>query len=316
MRIPVGVWRGLSFVTTVGLCLVSARAHAAPPTSLVYSRTPDAAACPDEAALRRAVATRLGSEAFTTTDVARRSVEVSISRSERGYRATVRTRLKDGPPSAERTLDAGDRCDELIEAVALAISVALDPSAFDEPSAPPEPAVPSEAPPTPSVSERPAPIDFSVGLGAALGLGEAPAPAFSGALYGAVRHTWLGAVLEVRRSLEASGETDHGTVSTTSTAFLGGPCAHVAFAFGCAVAELGFVTARIGDDPREDSTAFPRFGARLGVALPFAEDRLEARASFDALGLPGQLRVARGDATVYELPAGRVGIGVGLGLRF
>ena len=96
---------------------------------LVYSRTDDAASCGDERGLRRAVARRLGYDPF----VANRMNACGNVRAEgAGLRAHVYL-IRDGNTAGgSRELSSPTRdCTELLAAVALAISIAVDPDALD-----------------------------------------------------------------------------------------------------------------------------------------------------------------------------------------
>src|SRR5579859_7764190 len=104
---------------------VSTSSWASPSAKLTYVRGSGAEKCPDEGALRKAVATRLGYDPFfpwaTTTVVA----EVTASR--RGFHGQVQILDEHGDLRGRRALDAtsGD-CADMVRALALAISIAVD----------------------------------------------------------------------------------------------------------------------------------------------------------------------------------------------
>ena len=105
---------------------------------LVYSRTAPALGCPDEKALRRAVAGRLGYDPFVAASV--NSVVAELLENNDGLKARVYV-IRDGNVAGgARELTAKTRdCTELIAAVALALSIAIDPDALDRAPAEPEP---------------------------------------------------------------------------------------------------------------------------------------------------------------------------------
>jgi len=115
------------------LLLVSLRAtcaHAAPgdATRLDYARSNGAASCPDRDALASAVVKRLGYDPFFP--VARQTIVVQILDGEAGFRAEMHLVDADGIIRGSRELrESRDHCDELVASLALAISIALDPSA-------------------------------------------------------------------------------------------------------------------------------------------------------------------------------------------
>jgi hypothetical protein len=107
-----------------------AAGYAAQSARLVYSRSTDAAACPTEAELRRAVARRLGYDPFVA--VSNRTVVAEIRSLSRGLAARVYVVGDASTAGGARELTADDRdCTELLAAVALAISIAIDPDALD-----------------------------------------------------------------------------------------------------------------------------------------------------------------------------------------
>ncbi|MGH7440137.1 MAG: hypothetical protein ACRENE_30975, partial [Polyangiaceae bacterium] len=74
----IGIRRWLVGSALLTAVLVCRTAGATPSARLVYSRTTEASSCPDEAELRKAVATRLGYDPFFSW--ARQTVVVQISR--------------------------------------------------------------------------------------------------------------------------------------------------------------------------------------------------------------------------------------------
>lgn len=154
---------GIAATTTI---VGAAWAEGDPPVArLTFERGAGAEACPDQAALESAVAARLGYVPFRPDAV--RAISVRFARSGRGIAATVVATTAEGA-SRERTLSSATRdCEELASAVALAISVAIDPESLGrEPgervaSATSPSAATSSAPaapvPVPAPTARPAP---------------------------------------------------------------------------------------------------------------------------------------------------------------
>src|SRR5262245_35159385 len=130
-----------SVVACLTALLVARIAGASPSAKLVYVRGTGAEACPGEAELRKDVATRLGYDPFFP--VAQKTVVAQVSKVAGGYRGRVQIVADDGKLRGERELATkGQDCRELVHALALAVSVALDD--LDEP---PPPSTSVEEPP-------------------------------------------------------------------------------------------------------------------------------------------------------------------------
>ena len=136
----------MRLVAPLGLLAILSSAQAAlatPSARLVYTRSEDAASCPDEAALRKAVETRFGYDPFFAW--ARQTVVAQISREGARYVARVQLVDEQGLARGTRELRSDeDDCAEVFDAAALAISIALDASAT--PTAP-DPPTPNPPPP-------------------------------------------------------------------------------------------------------------------------------------------------------------------------
>jgi hypothetical protein len=123
-------------------------AGAQPRAALTYER--EDARCPDEAALRSMIESKLGYPPFD--DAAPLKVTVRVSQQGDGLRALIRTEGP-GEPPRERIVSSRSRsCRDLAEAVAFAVSLVVGAS---EPSAPSEPPVVDAGPPHLWVSPRP-----------------------------------------------------------------------------------------------------------------------------------------------------------------
>jgi hypothetical protein len=154
----------------LALLLATGRARAdpapagpAPPDAahtarLAFVRGSGAEGCPDEEALRGAVARRLGYDPFRAD--APRSLEASVRVVGSALHGVVRLRDATGVALGTRYLsEAVDGCAELVAAMALAISIAIDPKVLVS-SAPPSPPPPVTAPPpgrAPPAPASPAP---------------------------------------------------------------------------------------------------------------------------------------------------------------
>jgi len=110
-------------------------------TRLEYERSESAVNCPDRAALKSAVSKRLGYDPFFPAARQTILVEITDARDGDGLHAQMRLLDDQGIIMGSRELrDGSGHCDELVASLALAISIALDPSAALEASPEPRPA--------------------------------------------------------------------------------------------------------------------------------------------------------------------------------
>jgi hypothetical protein len=142
------------------------RSASANPTSrLVYVRAPGAESCPDEAEVRRAVATRLGYDPFRP--IASTTLTAEIRREKGTFRGRVRLVDEAGVERGARDLESrADDCRDLTTAMALSMSIAIDPLSVTRPdrpvgsmSAPPAPPSGDEPPPGPPPKDDATPTD-------------------------------------------------------------------------------------------------------------------------------------------------------------
>src|SRR6185312_13036234 len=112
MRTPLVL---LSIALIAAFSLATLGAHAAASAKLVYGRAPDVDGCGDEAAVRQAVALRVGYDPFVL--VSSNSIAVTISRAGADLVADVRLVDKHGVFVGGRTLhERTGRCEELTAA--------------------------------------------------------------------------------------------------------------------------------------------------------------------------------------------------------
>ena len=116
---------------------------------LIYEREPAAAICPDEPSLRAAVARRIGFDPFD--EAAPRTIVCRVSRLPRGLRVRIEIGTDGTEPKATRELvSRRTDCDDLAEALTVAIAIAINPLVA--------PARPVREPPWGPVSAPPAPV--------------------------------------------------------------------------------------------------------------------------------------------------------------
>lgn len=251
---------------------------------LTYTRSANASACPDEAALREAVAQKVGRDPFDGEDA---YVDVHIERSAGELVGSVEVR-EGSVVRGTRTLSSKSAsCDELVSALVVTISIALDPARFGVPPrpAPPPPARTPTPMSTSSTDEPPredlAPSSspskeqktgagWQIGAGAGAAFGVAPSPAAS--LHLSFGARWERASLDVegRVYLPASDAVAGGSVSTSSSIAAVVPCFHAGPVALCAVGALGVIRGegRGVRLPSTDSSFAAAAGARLAVEVP------------------------------------------------
>ena len=327
----------LAVSTLVALAAVAASASAqdGPPRAhLEYDRGEEDA-CPDASAIESAVSARLGYVPFV--DDAPLRIEVHVRRAGRTRRAVLRVTGADGSPRGERTVESsGSGCDELARALALAISVAIDPLSLTR-SAPVEatelpepvetvcptcpevaPAPVCPAPPEPTVAPAVAPerpeIGGFLGLGAHVAIEGAPDVTGGFVVEGGVE-----LFERVAIAIEARVDVPVGRDATTGRGqvrahFLGGslvPCVQLLFVSVCGTLTLGAMRGEGSgvDLPRNDASFFATAGARVAVTASFVE-ALELRVFGEVDGTLTPTLLDLSDRTVWRAPdvSGTVGV--------
>lgn len=165
----------------LGALTISARAEAAPRKGLriTWARGTGAERCVGALGLQEDVKSRLGYDAFALPGEL--AVEGTVTRGPRGFRAEITVRDGEQRVLGTRQLESREAdCRSLGEAVAVAITVAIDPEATGQPRStddaqllaamsaeptPPPVAPPPPAPPAPSVRGH-----ATLGAGASVGL--------------------------------------------------------------------------------------------------------------------------------------------------
>ena len=265
----------LPAVALLAACAFSAnRGHAAPgdATRLEYARSERAASCPDRMALKAAVSKRLGYDPFFPA--ARQTIVVEIIDVDGELRAQMRLVDDDGMIVGSRELrEQAGQCDELVASLALAISIALDPSAAlgEEPAsvakADRAEAAPAELPPEPEPElvaqehpqqtnppdgqlSKPSTLDRErVQLAARAAvfadLGSAPALAFGWRAGLDLHRRWFRLAAEFSQQLPASKALPEGGAARASV--LAGtlaPCLASTTLAGCGLFEFGSLQTR------------------------------------------------------------------------
>jgi len=292
---------------------------------------PEAASCPDETTLRSAVAARLGYDPFFPW--ARQTVIVQVWREGRRYHARVQLLDDKGLAHGTRGLSSEQStCAELFDAVALAISIAMDSLPVEEPPPQPPPPAPQPAPapppspapeappPAPSIAVEPPPppppLRFALGLDALGALGTEPGASFAGAGFASLLTARAAVSLELRA--DTPGVTNSaagpGRVHAWSAQALLVPCGRISHVSLCALGAIGGLRgwSTAITDPGSAWGLFVSAGARVAFDWPLSR-RFFVRAHLDATAavLRAHMLINGADAWRAPLFGGAVGVGVG-----
>jgi hypothetical protein len=301
------------------------RADATPAARLVYVRSPGTESCPDEVAVRAAVAARLGYNPFFRAAPATMTVEVS--KNGDGYRGHIQLIDENGNVRGVRDIaESSPRCEDIIDTLALTMSLAIDPLSLSRPPPPVTSADDTRAPPVPPPPsdnldvQRPIArheaLHLEAGAGASVWSGAAPAPNFGGSLFVRTRARSWSLALEGRADLPASRVVAEGAVKTNLAFGSLVPCFHLRYFSGCVVGSFGVLHATSDVHSPNDAFAFhAAVGPRLGAELP-VHGSVALWAHVDALWTltPEILQIGGVDA--YPLPRVSVGVTIGGSVRF
>lgn len=267
----------LTFMAQLAL-LASGTSFAQAPVRLDYRRGEGAEQCPDEQAIRNAVAVRLGYNAFRAE--APRSVIAVISRVGQRFTATISLRDASGAIVGEREVASAQAdCVELTEAMVLALSIAIDPlgRAREPVEAPEPPSAPPRAqqtqPAEPSLEREQSWPSIQAGLGLFASMGAQAHPSLGASVEARLRSSFLSLGLEGGAQLPTSVAASGGTVSTWLLAVSAVPCLHRGSFGGCALLSLGALRAVPHDLPGAESVTAASFaaGGRIFWELPWVE---------------------------------------------
>ena len=130
------------------------------PVRLVYTRSPEAEACPEASVIEADVTARLGESPFRPD--AQDSIEVNVERERGEWRALIEEREGGGPPSGSRVVtSSAESCDSLALAVGLAIALMIRARSSVEVAPPPTPVAPTPVAPAIVPAPPPCPDDSS-----------------------------------------------------------------------------------------------------------------------------------------------------------
>lgn len=338
--------KGVASALVLSAMLFATPARAEPAARFVYLRGASTETCPDEVDVRQAVHARLGYDPFSS--YATSTLLAEVHRSGTGFAAELKLVDGDNLVRGERSLKTAGACADLMNALALSISIAIDPLSITRDGPPPgtppseraverlpstspaEESTTTTTPPPesdrPRVDAPPPSHDFAIALGPVASIGAAPAPAVGLALglEAASKHTLVG--IEGRADLPASRSNQPGRIQSSllSGSLLAGLRFGVVHA--AAVGMVGRIAASAEDvdAPRRASAVVGGAGLRVGVAVPLGRAlglegerwSLEARARAEALGMFVRHTLAVDGHDGYAYPPVSGSAAVALALRF
>jgi hypothetical protein len=236
------VGRSIAIWAALLASAIPTTANARPSARLVYSRAAGAESCPDERALRAAVAERLGYDPFFAW--VKQAVVASMAPDgRRGFVARIRLVDEQGIEAGTRDLHADGACADLLDTAALAIAIAIDPQSLTprpvaEKPGPPQPPPPppppdagpeeEEAPPEPTQAPAGSPVTFDAIAGVVASVGVAPAPALGARLGAEARWRDVSIGLDGRIDAPAASGPVQGGGRVSSRLIVAtlAPCAH------------------------------------------------------------------------------------------
>jgi hypothetical protein len=280
------------------LALASAGARADPglaQAELRYSLGPGAGRCPEVAAMREAVAARLGYVPWR--EGASRTVAVTVERGGQELRARIELRDAAGRIEGQRELASRSAdCRELAAAIELAVSLAVDPLSLARPSGQrlgpraqshdgePIPEQKRASPGSGASDPAPGQLEVSASVGGHFAFASAPSPTGGLTLQGRLRVRALSAALEGRIDFPSYGDVPGGQVSTAL--YLGSVvgCYHPWRLMGCALFAAGGLrgTGHGLDGAESHTLPYLACGLRLGIEIPIVP-RLAVRVYGDFL---------------------------------
>ncbi len=328
-------------------CAIAPAARAFPTSRLVYARGPGAEQCPDQPVLRDAVASRLGYDPFFPSSD--KTIVARILRDEKGLHGQVELVDEHGVQVGLRELTAeAEQCEQLVRAMALSISIAIDPKSAetysqgppDEPEvaqkeppiaekpvseAPPESktaapanAAPANAAPAPTRPEQASTprVLLSAGLGVMGVWHEAPTLTVAGLAFVRLRREWWSLALEGRGNWPVTNEQSNVSFRTSSFGLRALPCLHLGIAFACQVTSVGWISASgTALQGKSGSSAVLSLGARAGAELMLSR-AMGVIAQAELLVSPGTVRLRSEDAPLWHSERLNGGAGLAAVLHF
>lgn len=318
-------------------------AMAFPSSRLVYVRGPGAEQCPDQMTVRDAVKKRLGYDPFfpssDKTIIARIAADASKLRGE------VELVDERGTQVGKREFSAEpDQCDQLVHAMALSISIAIDPKSAEsygqgpkdvpetaekqpdsQPSSDAEvaPAATMEHTETAEVVPQPkdsvvgdaAPRLWSTGLGATVQFRSTPQVALGATAFAALRTGAWSLAIEGELDAPMTIQLEGVELRSSGGALKLVPCWHWKALAACQVTALRWLAAKGSSSGLGGASGSLALGARLGAELPLSP-RFGVLAYADLLLTPLPVSLVSEGRTLWKTPLFGGGVGIAAAVHF
>ena len=325
------------------LVLLSGRNSLGFPSSrFVYIRGPGTESCPDRNGAREAVKKRLGYDPFFPS--ADKTIIARVEREASKLRGEVELVDEHGTQVGRREFSAAqDECEQLVRAMALSISIAIDPKSAETYSQGPEPTAPADsaesqppsppvldsepvAPPAVAVPSRAssAPIDsstkaarwiWSIGLGATMQFESMPQTALGATGFLALRKSAWSLAVEGELDAPATTEEQGVQLRTSGGALKMLPCGHWKWLSACQLTVLRWHSATGDTSGVGGSARSLALGVRLGAELPLSA-KFGLLAYGDLLLTPLPVRLESEGRTLWETPVFSGGLGIAAIMHF
>lgn len=332
----------ISGALVAAIATSTSNARAARSARLVYVRGSDAEACPDEEAVRTAVAGRLGYDPFVA--VASTILTARVHREGGGFRTEVALVDENGVERGARQMTIqSPECVDAISAMALTISIAIDPLSITGPSHPPsqekrresrEDDAPVEHPtgatlavtktrtasPVETTSDKSESrsVRWFAGVAMVGSAGMGPSLALGGAGFLGGRWRSFSLAAEGRIDLPSSKASSQGG-RVASQVLLGElvPCAHLAITYACGVFAMGELHATGVDltTSRTPSALYTGAGVRIGVGIPISA-AVELRSHAEGLASFNRRILTINAADAYVFPWISADLELAIAVRF
>jgi hypothetical protein len=290
------------------LLLLSALAGSAP-VALSHTRGMGASSCPDEAALKANVVSRLGYDPFVATAPLRASTR--LERVGSGFTASLEL-VRDGEAPRTRALSSESAdCREVAESLALALTLAIDPQFLVREPPHSEAVVP--APPTPTIPPLPAaPLEVAIYAGGIGSVGTSPRPTGGGNVGVGFRYRAFALYGEGSIHVPSSIEVPTGVVHTSLLLGTLIPCLQWKHLGACLSIGVGAlqVDGRL-EFGRRESSPMVKAGVRLQYEwMPFRHLGLLFHG--EVSGVPTRVTVFADDVAIWSTSAVAAEVGVGI----
>ncbi len=274
--------------------------------------------CPTRESFEDIVAARLGYSAFAENGPM--LVTARIVRAGENLHAVIEIRDASNRVLGSREFDgATSECADLAQAMAVAVSVTIDPLSLGGPVEEPHAQASAERDAHPPSVVNESPLHVRAHVDAVFAFGSTPSWALGPRLGVSVRRENFSFAIEGTTYLQksytriAQGDRIAGQVIAGSVV----PCIHLSVVQACAVASLGVF---LGDALDLDSAGrvsnfWAALGARLGAELPL-NGRLSLRLNADFAGIVSRTQLAIDEIVVWNAPAFTVDVGIGILLHF